>query len=234
MPLSDLSSDGSDGDDDPLPDPVPGGPMGGEATGRRARAHQGAKQVARAAGDGKRRRVFTPPLPPNWQRTEAGGYQEYKLPPDSRLYQWRSFTYTDEYKKGEEKTVAPAPPTLFPDKFLFMNHPKKKISEAMADDVFVDEPVLGLWRRLGARVIRLTYDYFQRVELDTCGATAHTLRPHNHSSFTSCMSYTGHPTLTRSSLPTRTLCSPSASTRSRRPLACASARARRSAGRPRW
>ena len=81
--------------------------MGGEATGRRARAHQGAKQVARAAGDGKRRRVFTPPLPPNWQRTEAGGYQEYKLPPGSRVYQWRSFTYTDEYKKGEEKTVAP-------------------------------------------------------------------------------------------------------------------------------
>ena len=42
-------------------------------------------------------------------------------------------TYTDEYKKGEERTVAPAPPTLFPDKFLFMNHPKKKISEATAD-----------------------------------------------------------------------------------------------------
>ena len=81
--------------------------------------------------------------------------------------------------------MAPAPPTLFPDKFLFMNHPKKKISEAMADDVFVDEPILGLWRRLGARVIRLSYDYFQRVKLDTCGATAHTSRPHNHSSLSS-------------------------------------------------
>ena len=130
MALSDLSSDG---DDDPLPDPVPGGPMGGEATGRRARAHLGVKQTARAAGSGKRQRAFTRPLPPNWKRTEAGGYQEYELPADSRVYQWRTFEYTDAYKKGEERTVAPAPPTLFPDKFLIMNHPKKKISEATAD-----------------------------------------------------------------------------------------------------
>ena len=46
-----------------------------------------------------------------------------------RIYKWRAFDYSDEYKVGGEVTVAPLPPTLFADTYLFKPAKKFLIDE---------------------------------------------------------------------------------------------------------
>ena len=116
-----------------------------------------------AAGGTGRSPSFTIPTPINC-KAEGAGYQQYRLPDDTRVYQRRQFKYEDEFKVGPLLSVRPGPPTLFSDKYLFIASKKILGAEADPDEEEFDYPA-RLVRRLEARIVRISLGYFISQDL---------------------------------------------------------------------
>lgn len=128
---------------------------------KRAPAGKSKRGVGSSAG-GKRSKAFVPPIPVEYQKT-ATGYQRYKPKDTTRVYDRRTMVYSDEYKEGREVPDAPAPPTLFCDKYLF--HKAKRFLINVDDEGIALTPHGKLMKRISARVVRLSFAYFTRVPL---------------------------------------------------------------------
>lgn len=129
--------------------------------GTRARKGESKRAGKRAQG-GKRQKKFTPPLPLDFQKSGTG-YQQYKLPNERRIYERRSYDYTDEHKLGQEVQARPVPPTLFADTYLFQK--AKRLVLDAESDAFEQTPHEKLQHRISARIVRLSCNYFIRVSL---------------------------------------------------------------------
>ena len=83
--------------------------------GDRRRKRGNSKKSSRRVAGGKRSKAFVPPIPLEYQRTDDGKFQKYKLPDDCRVYNRRTFVYSEENKVGSAVTEVPPPPMLFSD-----------------------------------------------------------------------------------------------------------------------
>ena len=127
------------------------------------------KKAERRSAGGKRQRMHSIPIPLKYQEVE-GGFQEYKLAADKRVYRRREYAYVDDNKVGTIVQGRPDAPKLFSDKFLFT-----KARELMTSAPCVEEGMTKpekLQRQVEVRIVRHTFAYFVGCKLQPSTSTA--------------------------------------------------------------
>mmetsp|Transcript_50756 Transcript_50756/g.84131 ORF Transcript_50756/g.84131 Transcript_50756/m.84131 type:complete len:621 (+) Transcript_50756:212-2074(+) len=142
---------------------------------RRAAKGQATRSNKRMSGAMKHVPSYRPPLPPGWHEPEHGKFQQYKLPPTTRIYERRKYDFTNsDLKIGEVRLQRPnvnASMIMFPDKHM---HVKAKAIMAHITDDDVDQTD-KLYMEACVRVARAAAGYFIEHELPHTGPTAEEL-----------------------------------------------------------
>ena len=113
------------------------------------------RATARAKGS-KRVKAYEHPLPLEYQQT-PGGFQKYKLPDDTVVWDRRTFTYSEGFKDGDVETDRPAPPPFFTDKYLF--HRAKSVLPGK-EDKGIETKSDVLRRRVERRIVQISCGFF--------------------------------------------------------------------------
>ena len=104
--------------DDEVDDDGVEGEDNGDKRQPQAKKGQSKRSLERSKGS-KCVAAYDIPIPIEWKAV-AGGFQKYKLVPDTRVWDRRTFTYDDAFKDGVvvQLQARPSPPHFFCDKYL--------------------------------------------------------------------------------------------------------------------